>query len=188
MIDKTKIAGFQCIPKDLQTISQKIIENDKICKLLYITSKDALLKPSLTTEEKEILLRDEYIQILPKIEVDEENKVQSYIVINFDHFEQSSNPAYLDGVLVIDILSNINIWKIKNQYNEITLRPYEIASELMKIIDEKKFSGIGTMNFLVSDTTVLATDTNYAGLSIKFSFVNSRSSGIYGNKIPRESN
>lgn len=184
MIDNTKKTKFLCIPADLRKITQKMLANDKLCRLLYITNDKALTAPNLTTEEKERLISDEYIQTKPKVRIDEEQVVQNYIIINFDMITPSENNAYLNGILMIDILCQIDGWDLIDQYGELTYRPYEIAQIVDGMIDEKKFSGIGTMNFLGSDQLIVATNDNYAGLSLKYGFTNSRYET--GSRLPRD--
>ena len=93
MIDatKSKVYGFKAIPKDLTSIAQKLIQNDNLCKLLFYTTKDAYKKDILTSDQKERLIEEEYIQFIPRVQLNEENKIQNYIVLNF-----VSNQVYFD--------------------------------------------------------------------------------------------
>jgi hypothetical protein len=45
-------SSFLSINKDMRLLVDKILSNDRLCKLLYYTTKDALDKPNLTDEEK----------------------------------------------------------------------------------------------------------------------------------------
>ena len=175
MIDLTKKTGFECIPEDLQKISELMIADDKLSKLLFYTDKRCFNNPELNTEEKVNLIKEEYIQIIPSIKVADDNRIKSYINLNFDQFTPNeTNSQYINGLLMIDILCHKDVWKIINREGKISLRPYEIANRIMKICDNKKFEGIGKMQFTHGEQTMLATDTNYMGLTLKFLFVNSR--------------
>lgn len=184
MIDatKNKIYGFMAIPKDLTSIAQRFIENDNLCKLLFYTCKDVYEKDILTSEQKEELLKKEYIQILPRVQLNEDNRIQNYIVLNFDQFAaNASNNMYFDGLFTVDVLCHIDNWKINNKFGDLELRPYSIAQIIMEICDTQKFSGIGTMQFYTAKQTILASDTDYCGISLTFGFINSRYSS---DKIP----
>jgi hypothetical protein len=184
MIDatKSKVYGFKAIPKDLTSIAQKLIQKDDLCKLLFYTTKDAYNKDVLTSDQKEKLLEEEYIQIIPRVQLNEENKIQNYIVLNFDSFNaNATNDMYFDGLFMVDILCHIDNWKINNKFGDLELRPYSIAQIILEICDTQKFSGIGKMQFYTAKQTILASDTDYCGLSLTFGFINSRYSS---DKIP----
>ena len=184
MIDatKSKVYGFKAIPKDLTSIAQKLIQKDDLCKLLFYTTKDAYNKDVLTSDQKEKLLKEEYIQIIPRVQLNEENKIQNYIVLNFDSFNaNATNDMYFDGLFMVDILCHIDNWKINNKFGDLELRPYSIAQIIFEICDTQKFSGIGKMQFYAAKQTILASDTDYCGLSLTFGFINSRYSS---DKIP----
>ena len=82
-------SSFLSINKDMRLIVDKILNNDRLCKLLYYTSRDALEKPKLTDEEK-LGLFNKQIRIVPKLYVD--NPVLNYIIISFDNHIPTSNP------------------------------------------------------------------------------------------------
>ena len=174
MIDKTKPTDFQCIPVNLKTLSQKIIEDDVLCKLLFYCNKDPLKEKNLTDVQKSLLIHKEYIQITPNIKVDEENLQKNYIHIAFDDFSpNANNPKYIDSTLIISIACYENNYKILNKYGDITLRPYEIAHLLHSKIDNKKFTGIGKANFLLGQDFVLASNPEYSGISLKYLLIDS---------------
>lgn len=175
MIDNTKPYAFQCISEDIIKISQKLIEDDKLCKLLYYTDKEPLGHDKLTTEQKTELLDKEYLQIIPRIKEDEENSVRNFIMISYTGFSPSSNPKYMNGVIVIDILSHIDCWKMSNKYGDLMLRPYEIAQRVYDTIHGKKFTGIGVANFLAGEDLILGSNPEYAGITLRFDVVNSNS-------------
>ena len=174
MIDKTKPTDFQCIPVNLKILSQKIIENEILCKLLFYCNKEPFKEKNLTNEQKISLIDKEYIQITPQIKVDEENSQKNYIHIAFDNFAPNeTNPEYIDSVLIISIACHDDNYKIINKYGDITLRPYEIAHLLHSEIDRKKFTGIGKANFLMGQDFVLASNPEYSGITLKYLLIDS---------------
>lgn len=175
MIDKTKPFAFQCVAEDIIKISQKLISDDKLCKLLYYTDKKPLTREMLTTEQKEELLDEEFIQVIPRIKENEENSVRNFILISYTGFSPSKNNKYMDGVIVIDILSHIDCWKITNSYGDLNLRPYEIAQRVYETIHDKKLTGIGKAQFMNGEDLILGSNPEYAGLTLRFNVVNSNS-------------
>lgn len=172
MYDATKKRGFKAIPKDLMTIAQNLIADDKVCKALYYTDEEPYTKPALTTEEKLKLLEEEYITIKPNVRLKEDNLVKNYININFDNYMPSGNPEYLTGLITIDIFCHIDNWEIKSPSKEFAFRPYDLADAVYNQIEGKKFSGIGVANFLLGEQVLLGTDIDYSGITLKFEVKN----------------
>ena len=174
MIDKTKPTDFQCIPVNLKILSQKIIKNEALCKLLFYCNKDPLKEKNLTDEQKILLIDNEYIQITPNIKVDEENLQKNYIHIAFDNFAPNgTNPEYIDSTLIISIACHEDNYKILNKYGDVTLRPYEIAHLLHSEINNRKFTGIGKANFIIGQDFVLASNPEYNGITLKYLMIDS---------------
>ena len=80
---KTKIewikSSFLSIEKDLGIITDQIMQNQRLKRLLYYTSRDALNKPNLTTDQS-LELFGKNIKLVPKLYVD--GSVLNYIIIN----------------------------------------------------------------------------------------------------------
>ena len=62
-------SSFLAVEKDLSIIVSEILNNDRLKRLLFYTSKDALTRPNLT-QEQSIALVGENIKIIPKITID----------------------------------------------------------------------------------------------------------------------
>jgi hypothetical protein len=76
-------SSFLSIEKDLEIITGEIIQNNRIKKLLYYTTRDALTKKNLSADES-LELFGKNIKLVPKLYID--GSVLNYIVINFDNF------------------------------------------------------------------------------------------------------
>ena len=100
------------------------------------------------------------IKIIPKLYVD--NSVLTYIIISFDNFIASENPEFRDNVIEFDIICHYDQW----QLNDFNLRPYRIAAELDSMIDKKKLTGIGLIEF-VGANEILLTD-EFAGVCLMY--------------------
>lgn len=161
-----KIEGYQ-IPKssflaqekDMGIIVDKIMKNTRLKKLLYYNTKDALDRPALT-EDQSLELFGKNIKLVPKLYVD--GSVLTYIIISFDNFIQSSNPEFRDNIIEFDIICHFDQWQLQ----DFALRPYKIAGELDSMLDKKRLTGIGLLEFLGANQIILTDE--YAGLCLMY--------------------
>ena len=152
-------SSFLSINKDMRLLVDKILSNDRLCKLLYYTDRNALDKPKLTDDEK-LTLFNKQIRIVPKLYVD--NPVLNYIIISFDNFIESGNPQFRDNIIEFDIICHFDQWQLK----DFDLRPYRIAAEIDSMLDKQKLTGIGLLEFYGAKE-ILLTD-EFAGLCLMF--------------------
>ena len=134
-------SSFLSINKDMKLLVDKIMANERLCKLLYYTDSEALNKPKLTDEQK-ISLFNKQIRLVPKLYVD--TPVLNYIIISFDNFVESDNPEFRDNIIEFDIICHFDQWQLK----DFDLRPYRIAAELDTMLNKQRLTGIGLLEFL----------------------------------------
>ena len=81
-IDGVKIpkSSFLSIEKDMGIIVDRICDNERLKRLLYYTTPDAMEKPNLTDDQMYELFKKN-IRIVPKLKVD--NSVLNYLVIKY---------------------------------------------------------------------------------------------------------
>lgn len=152
-------SSFLSLEKDMGIILNKILDNPRILRLLYYTSKDALDKPNLNDDQILELLQKN-IKIVPKIKVDKE--VINYLVVSFNNFIESSNPEFRDNVIEFDIICHLDNWQLK----DFQLRPFKIAGELDSMFNKVKLTGIGLLEFLSAQEKVLSDE--YAAICLKY--------------------
>ena len=152
-------SSFLSINKDMRLLIDKFLANDRLCKLLYYTDRNALDKPKLTDDEK-IGLFGQNLKIVPKVYVD--GSVLNYIIINFDNFVESSNPEFRDNIIEFDIICHFDQWQLK----DFDLRPYRIAAEIDSMLNQQKLTGIGEIEFLGANQ-ILLTD-EFAGVCLMY--------------------
>ena len=152
-------SSFLSINKDMRLLVDKFLTNDRLCKLLYYTDKNALHKEKLTDEQK-ISMFGQQIRIVPKLYVDQ--PVLNYIIISFDNFIESSNPQFRDNIIEFDIICHFDQW----QMEDFDLRPYRIAAEIDSMLDKKKLTGIGLLEFYGAKE-ILLTD-EFAGICLMY--------------------
>ena len=153
-------SSFLSTQKDMEIISNMIIKNNNLKKLLYYTSRDCLNKPNLT-EDQTLELFGKNIKLVPKLYVD--GSVLNYIVISFDNFiTNQENPEFRNNLIEFDIVCHFDQW----QLNDFQLRPYRIAAELDSMFNGKHLTGIGELEFLGANQIILTDE--YAGLCLLY--------------------
>ena len=156
--------SFLSVDKDMNLIVNRILENERLCKMLYYSSADALKRRELTEEEK-LSMFGKNIKIVPKLTVD--NEVLQYLCIGFSNFiTNPTNPEFRDHTIEFDIVCHFDQWTL----GDFALRPYKIAAELDTMFDKKKFAGIGLLEF-VGATPIMLTD-EFGGLCLMYRTVN----------------
>ena len=161
-IDGVKLpkSSFLSMEKDMGIIVNKICENERLKRLLYYTSPDAIDRPNLTDDQMYELFKKN-IRIIPKLTID--GTVRNYLIISFDDFSQNNtNPEFRDNVLDIDIVCHFDQWPLK----DFQLRPYRIAAELDSMLDKTHLTGIGELEFEGANQILLTDD--YAGLCLSY--------------------
>ena len=152
-------SSFLSMEKDTGIIINEILKNNRLKKLLYYTTSDAMEKPNLT-EDQSLSLLGTNIKIVPKLYVD--GSVLNYVLINFDNFTPSENPEFRDNTIQFDIICHFDQWNLR----DYALRPYKIAGEIDSMFNLKKLTGIGYLEF-VGATQIVLTD-EFAGLCLMY--------------------
>lgn len=156
---KTPESSFLSIEKDLSIIVDLILKNNNLKKLLYYTTSDCLNKPELT-EDQSLELINNNIKIVPKIYVKPD--IKNYLFIRINNFVPSSNPEFRTNLIEFDILCHMSQWQLK----DFQLRPYRIAAEIDSMLQNKRLTGIGKIEF------VNAIDQNlndeYVGVCLRY--------------------
>ena len=152
-------SSFLSMEKDTGIIINEMLKNNRLKKLLYYTTSDAMEKPNLT-EDQSLSLLGTNIKIVPKLYVD--GSVLNYVLINFDNFIPSENPEFRDNTIQFDIICHFDQWNLR----DYALRPYKIAGEIDSMFNLKKLTGIGYLEF-VGATQIVLTD-EFAGLCLMY--------------------
>ena len=156
-------SSFLSMEKDLHLITNMMLRNPRLKKMLYYNSADCLDKLAVP-EEESYKLFGKNIKIVPKLYVD--NSVLNYIIINIDIFTPNlTNPEFRDNIIEFDIICHFDQWKMK----DFQLRPYKIAAEIDSMFNEKHLTGIGTLKFLGANQIILTDE--YAGLCLMYSAI-----------------
>ena len=142
-------SSFLSLDKDLSLIVDKLMQDERLCRLLYYPTKDCINQNNLTYEQK-VQLFTKQISIVPKITIDPE--IYNYLIVCFDSFlPNDTNPQFRNNTLGFDIISHFSTWVI----NDSQIRPYRIAAEIDTILSEIKLTGIGELEFYGADFKVI---------------------------------
>lgn len=153
-------SSFLSVEKDMEIITDKMLKNERLKRLLYYTTKDALDKPNISAEES-LKLFGKNIKIIPKLYID--GSVLNYIIISFDNFTPNTeNPEFRDNIISFDVICHFDQWQLKG----FSLRPYKIAAEIDSMFNGKHLTGIGNLEFLGANQIIL--NEEFAGFSLMY--------------------
>lgn len=158
-------SSFLSMDKDYGTITQWILKNDRLKKLLYYSTPDCLSKPNLT-DDQSLSLFGKNIKIVPKLKIDGEELC--YLFITFDSFTpNATNPQFRNNLIFFDIICHLDAWQLK----DFELRPYRIAAEIDTMFNKKHLSGIGELEFSGCQQVILTDE--FAGLVLAYQAIHS---------------
>ena len=141
---------FSVMGKNAFTIANRIVQNQKICRLLKYQVRDPFNEKYSNVNGVDLI--NKQILIIPKI-YDDSTEKMSYITAVFDDFVVNQiNPEFKVTTLRFDIACPYEEWLLDEQ----SLRPYLIMQEIDTIFNESKLAGIGTLQFYRADTLTLS--------------------------------
>ncbi len=153
-------SSFLSVEKDMGILVNCFLKNERLKKLLYYDTPKALQQPPVP-QDKVLEMFGKQIKIVPKIRVDKPEFC--YVIISFDNFtENRTNPAFRDNIISFDIVCHFDQWNL----GDLQLRPYKIAAEIDSMFNNKKLTGIGTIQFLGANQIVLSDE--FAGLTLMY--------------------
>lgn len=161
-IDGVKIpkSSFLSIEKDAGIIVDRICANERLKRLLYYTTPDAMERPNLTDDQMYELFKKN-IKLVPKVYVD--GSILNYLIISFDKFvTNETNPEFRNNLIEFDIVCNFDQWHLK----DYQLRPFRIAAELDSILSDTHLTGIGKLEYVDAELFVL--NDYYGGVCLTY--------------------
>lgn len=161
-IDGVKIpkSSFLSIEKDAGIIVDRICANERLKRLLYYTTPDAMERPNLTDDQMYELFKKN-IKLVPKVYVD--GSILNYLIISFDKFvTNDTNPEFRNNLIEFDIICNFDQWHLK----DYQLRPFRIAAELDSILSDTHLTGIGKLEYVDAELFVL--NDYYGGVCLTY--------------------
>lgn len=157
-------SSFLSCEKDTELIVKKLLVDskpysDELKRLLLINTKDCLddrTNPAYLAKIRSMsvadMLDEGYIRCKPKLKMEENQEVMSYILISYGNFSPTSNDHYRDCTIEIDIICHTDVWDLGN-FRE---RPIKIMGYIDGILNNSRLTGIGTLEFVDADMIVLS--------------------------------
>lgn len=157
---QTPKSSFLAVEKDSSIIVSELLNNNRLKRLLFYSSKDALTQPNLTQEES-VSLVGNYIKIVPKIKIDKDTK--TYLLLRFNNFTPNvRNPEFRDNIIEFDIVCHFDQWEL----NDFQQRPFKIAAEIDTMFNKKHLTGIGVLQFVSGEPFVLTDE--FGGFCLRY--------------------
>lgn len=126
--------------ENLQKIVTRLMANDRLVNLLYYTDKDPLNNPYLTKEQKQELIFEKLLKIVPRVGPKEDAK--SIVVVKAVRASKiPSNTEFRDIKIQVEVFVPLTQWFIKDS----NLRPYLILGEIEESLNGKIVNGLGKM-------------------------------------------
>ena len=182
-IPKIKSSFLSC-EKDIELILRKLFVeagpySDILKTLLIVNTKDCL---DNMQDYKEVIdkvslkdIRRDYFRLEPRLEMKEHEDVKSYILLSFDNFTpNATNEYYRDCTISFDIICNTECWDL----GDYRLRPVKIMGYIDGLLNNKKLTGIGVLNFIGANELILNED--WAGYTMMFRAVHGDDDNIAG--------
>lgn len=156
-------SSFLSSEKDTETILKKLFiesqpHSNILKRLLVIQAKDCLTNLEQPDYKKKLaemslakLMQEGYVKLAPKIRIPEHEQIKTYLILSYDNFTETSNPHYRDCTIHFDIICHTDYWQMDNYQ----IRPLKIAGFIDGILNNAKLSGIGTLQFVSCNETVL---------------------------------
>ena len=170
-------SSFLSCEKDTELILNRLFVDGQqyskwLKRLLIINTKDCLnqniRKYDDIVDNYSVadLIEKQYIRTTPRLEFNEHEDVQSYILLSYDNF--TTNPAnnqFRDCMINFDIICHTKQWDL----DDLRVRPLMIAGYIDGILNLGKLSGVGETIFLGCNELIL--DQNLAGYTVSYQVV-----------------
>lgn len=142
--------NFAVMGDNTFTIANRLMQNQKICRLLKYPVRDPFNKDKYADVDGADLINKQ-ILIIPKI-FDDDTEKTSYITAIFNNFTVTmNNPEFKLATIRFDIACPYEEWLL----DEHTLRPYAIMQEVDSMFNDSKMAGIGKVHFYSAEPLTL---------------------------------
>ena len=151
--------NFKELNDNLNSIMEKIITNQNLCKLLLF-EESPLSQPDI--ESPQDLL---YTNIFPyPYDISVLENSMNLLIVGFDDFRPISSNNFISKNLYFRILCHRNLWR-----TDSGLRPYLIAQEIAEMFNNQRVIGIGKTLF--EGGRELWANKDYIGFSLVYEII-----------------
>ena len=128
---------------NLMKMSNLLLNNNRLCRLLKYTDEDPLSTKIHPEEPKKKEILHNNIKVIPLVNEDD-NNTESTVVLIFNEGEINDNKEFKDLSIDAMVYVPLSEWKL----NDINLRPFLIMSEIEKSLKNKRVESLGTIDYL----------------------------------------
>lgn len=128
---------------NLVKMSNLLLKNSRLCRLLKFTDEDPLSNEIHPEEPEKKRILHKNIKVVPLVN-EEENDTESTIVLIFNEGSTNDNREFKDLFFDVMIYVPLSEWTL----NDINLRPFLIMSEIEKSLKNKRVESLGTIDYL----------------------------------------
>ena len=143
----------------LRKITNRLLANQNLCKLLSIRTKDPLGAADIADTST---LFSKNIKIIPKLDPVETDESIMIIAVSTGMIDVM-NSEYRNIVLTIGIYVPLNQWAIKDE----NLRPFAIIGEIQKSLDKKDVNGLGRLQVGNFELSMISGDVSRYDLEVR---------------------
>lgn len=145
------------LSKDKITVMERLLDSNELCKAVYYNERDFLNQPVLSNPYELIYEHIFPYRKVPKID----EKMKTYITMSFKNYSLANN-RFKSGYIYINIFTHHDL--VRTDYG--VLRYDFIASEIDKLMNEKRGIGIGKIEFY--DMDELFVNEKYLGVYLAY--------------------
>lgn len=146
--------------ENLNIIANRMVQNDKLIKLLVRNDKGVLDDETPVTDEEKAIAFQEHISTIPVTDKDIETKTKIVLQIA----DIIPNETGLSYNISFDILCNIDVWNLDSPIQ----RPYAILNEIDEILSDTKIKSLGPVTLI--GATSLKINERMLGYTMVFNF------------------
>jgi hypothetical protein len=151
------LSKFKILNKRINKITQSLIANQELCKLLVYYTHNPLDMPNI--EDTTTLL---YENIYPYMVKVPEDKEKVFVTIILDDFYKKDGEYVVNNKIIVNVLCHSNLWRIDEG-----LRPFAIMEQIDNIFnDTTNAGGIGKTQF--SGSNFMTAEKDYTGYRITY--------------------
>lgn len=141
------IRNSQELGNNLFLVAKRLLENNKLCRLLVNSNMNPLDIPV----NNSFSLLNKNIKVVPKIDESEFNQESKLALVFPRGSLNDDNEEFKIVEMHILVYTTLDTWII----NDENLRPFMIMSEIEKSLKNKRINGIGVMKYKGFDLSTL---------------------------------
>ncbi|MNW57367.1 hypothetical protein D3C74_351650 [compost metagenome] len=158
------MARLDEITEHKNTILQRLVGNQEICKAVFYQDKNFLSKPDV--KPKQVIYNNIYpFNYIPPTS-EAVGTAKSYITISLTDYSKSKNSKFKVGQLIVRVFTHKDLFVT----DEGALRPDFIVQRIDELLNEQRGIGIGELEFTRLQEIMINQD--YLGLMVTYRPVN----------------